>query len=129
MDHEPLLAELRLLQDRVVGITDVAVATADGLIIAADHDESIDRERLAAMAATTLGLARGSGEALGRGVLQQSVSRFSGGFVVVQPVGELALLAVLGDPGLDVARLHLESQVVADRINRLLTSPETAIAS
>lgn len=123
------MSELRLLKDQVVGITDLAVATTDGLLIAADHDESVDVERLAAAAAAALGLARGSGDALGRGLLLQTVSRFSGGYLVVQPVADLALLGVLGDAGLDVVRLYVESQIVADRISRLLTSPDQAIAS
>jgi hypothetical protein len=38
----------------------------------------------------------------------------------VYAVGERALVAVLGDDGLNVARLHLEARPVTDRIADLL---------
>ncbi|MGW5540866.1 roadblock/LC7 domain-containing protein, partial [Streptomyces sp. NPDC003998] len=58
MDHEALAREMRGLREEVTGITDTALAAADGMLIAADTAESIDPEGLAALAAAGLGLAR-----------------------------------------------------------------------
>ncbi|MFD9127602.1 roadblock/LC7 domain-containing protein [Kitasatospora sp. NPDC059571] len=121
-----LVAELCGLRERVVGVTDLAVAAGDGLLIAADTDEEVDSECLAALAAAALGLARRSGQATGKGALHRTVAHFGHGYLVVQPVGEMGLLTVLGDAGLDVERLHTESQAVAERIDRVLTAPDRA---
>ncbi len=123
-NDEELADEIRRLRDRVVGVTDVAVATADGILITADADDLVNPDTLAALSAATLGLARRAGDVLGRGGLQQTVAQFNHGYVVVQAVGELALMAVLGDAGMDVRHLHREAQAVTERINHLLTSPQ-----
>lgn len=127
-DHE-LITEMRMLRDQVMGVTDMVVVTTDGLLIAADTGEAVDLDRLAAVAAATLGLAAGSGKAMNKGAPRQTTAEYSDGFLVVRPVGAVALMAVLGDLGMDVARLHVQSQAVAERINRLLTAPEEAEAA
>lgn len=121
---DELVAEMRLLRDRVVGITDTAVAAVDGLLIAADTDDGVEPEGLAALAAATLGLARRTAEAAGRGALRRTVAYCGGGYVVVHAVGEVALMAVLGDEGLDLTCLHAESQATVERIAALLTGPQ-----
>lgn len=119
-----LLAEICVLRDRVVGVTDLAMGTVDGLLMVADIDETVNSESLAAMTAATVGLARRTGDLLGRGAFHQSVLHFGDGYVVTRAVGQLGLMAVMGDAGMDMARLHLESQLVADRIGRRLAEPE-----
>ena len=57
MTEDALLALLRALRDRVVGITDTALASRDGLIITSDTAD-IDPDNLAALAAASLGLAQ-----------------------------------------------------------------------
>ncbi|WP_431679744.1 roadblock/LC7 domain-containing protein [Kitasatospora sp. KL5] len=121
-----LLAEMRTLRDRVAGVTDLALAAVDGLLITADAEDGLDTESLAALAAAALGLARRAGQATGKGLLHRTVAQFSHGYVVVQPVGRMGLMTVLGDSGLDVARLHTESQAAAERIDRLLTAAPQA---
>lgn len=126
--NSELLAELCVLRDRVVGVTDLAMGTVDGLLMAADTDESIDAENLAALTSATVGLARRTGEVMGRGPFRQTLAHFSDGYVVTQAVGKLGLMAVLGDPGMDVARLHVEAELVADRIGRLIAAQDKAAA-
>ncbi len=67
MDHKALALEMRGLREQVAGVTDTALAAADGLLIAADTADSIDPEGLAALAAAGLGLARRTSEATARG--------------------------------------------------------------
>jgi uncharacterized protein len=52
MDHKALALEMRGLREQVTGITDTALAAADGLLIAADTADSIDPEGLAARSPT-----------------------------------------------------------------------------
>jgi predicted regulator of Ras-like GTPase activity (Roadblock/LC7/MglB family) len=105
------------------------VASTDGLLITAEADEFVDGESLAALTAAGLGVARRTGSAMGKGLLHHTVARFSDGYLVTQAIGEMALMAVLGDSGMDVPRLHAESQVTAERIGCLLTTADEAVPS
>lgn len=60
----------------------------------------------------------------GRGLLHHTVSRFTDGYLVAQTVGEMALIGVLGDAGLDIGRLHTETQASVERLTALLTSAD-----
>ncbi|RSS76692.1 dynein regulation protein LC7 [Streptomyces sp. WAC06614] len=114
---------MRTLRDRVVGVTDIVVASVDGLLITAETDDTAEPESLAALTAATLNIARRAGHMTRRGGLQHTVSRFTDGYLVTHTLGEMALIGVLGDAGLDVARLHTEAQASAQRITTLLTAP------
>jgi hypothetical protein len=120
MPEDALLAEMRALRDRVVGITDTALASRDGLIIRADTAD-IDPDYLAAMAAASLGLARRMAAEVGKGTLHEAVSRSSGGYVATYAVGTTALLVLVGDAGLDSARLQRESQATIKSLELLLS--------
>jgi predicted regulator of Ras-like GTPase activity (Roadblock/LC7/MglB family) len=122
MDHKALALEMRGLREQVTGITDTAVAAADGLLIAADTAESIDPEGLAALAAAGLGLARRTADATSRGTLRRAVTYGSHGCAAFYSVGDTALVVVLGDEGLDVDRLHMATQPTLDRIGAILTA-------
>ncbi|GAB7104150.1 roadblock/LC7 domain-containing protein [Streptomyces phaeofaciens] len=121
MDHKALAREMRGLREQVSGITDTAVAAADGLLIAADTADSIDPEGLAALAAAGLGLARRTAEATARGALHRTVAYGSHGCAAFYAVGDTALMVVLGDEGMDVDRLHTATQPALRRIDLILT--------
>ncbi len=121
MAEDALLAEMRALRDRVVGIADTALASRDGLIIRADTGD-IDPEYLAAMAAAALGLGHRMAAEVGKGSLNEIVARSSGGYVATYAVGAAALLVLVGDAGLDSVRLHRESQVTIKNLELLLAS-------
>ncbi|OXY98264.1 roadblock/LC7 domain-containing protein [Streptomyces diastatochromogenes] len=125
MNREALALEMRGLREQVTGITDTAVAAADGLLIASDTAESIDPEGLAALAAAGLGLARRTTEATARGVLRQTVAYGSHGCAAFYAVGDTALMVVLGDEGLDLERLHRATRPALDRIGSILTEKTT----
>ena len=118
--HLAIRGELSALQLRVPGVRGSVVAGVDGLLIT--HDLPVDAEPhdLAALAATTYGLGRQCGYALRQGPFRETTIRSLRGYFTVYAVGERALLAVLGDDGLNVARLHLEARPVTDRIADLL---------
>ena len=119
MTEDALLALLRALTGRVAGITDIALASRDGLIITSEAT-SAEPDNLAALAAASLGIAQRMAADVGHGTLQGLTTRGSGGSVTVYPVGTLALLVVAGDKKLDIARLHRESRPTLEAIEVVL---------
>ncbi|WP_062341008.1 MULTISPECIES: roadblock/LC7 domain-containing protein [Herbidospora] len=119
MAQNALKAELHSLRDRVTGVMETAVATVDGLLVVADTD-GVSPETVSALSAATLGLGKRFGYEVGLHELREVVIRCRGGFIVVYAVGSIALLAILGDEGLDVARLHVESRPTVERLTHLL---------
>jgi uncharacterized protein len=117
--EDALLAEMRALRDRVIGITDTALASRDGLIIRADTAD-IDPDTLAALAAASLGLAQRMAVEVGKGTLRAALTRSSGGYVAVYAVGSGALLVVVADVGLDSVRLDREARATVESLEALL---------
>ncbi|MGW3243723.1 roadblock/LC7 domain-containing protein [Streptomyces sp. NPDC001070] len=124
MNHDALVAEMRALRDQVVGVTDTVVAAVDGLLIAADTEDAIDPNGLAALAAASLGLARRIAAAALRGPLRRTVTCSSGGYTAVYAVGETGLLIVVGDEGMNVPQLHVEARAAIERIGAILLEPD-----
>jgi uncharacterized protein len=123
--EDPLPALLRALADRVAGITDIALANRDGLIIASEVSGA-EPDNLAALAAASLGIAQRMSAEVGRGTLREVTTRGSGGCVVVYAVGASTLLAVVGDNRLDVAHLHRESRPTVEAIEVVLKRGQPA---
>jgi predicted regulator of Ras-like GTPase activity (Roadblock/LC7/MglB family) len=119
MSDDALLAEMEGLRDTVTGITGAAVASRDGLIVCADTG-SVDPDNLAALAAAALAVAQRLAREAGQGSLREAVTRSSGGYVAIYAVGTAAVLILLGDEGLDIARLHRESRAAVESIEGLL---------
>jgi uncharacterized protein len=117
--EEALLALLRALTSRVAGITDIALASRDGLIITSDTT-SAEPDNLAALAAASLGIAQRMTASVGHGTLQEVTTHGSGGCVTVYAVGAAELLVVAGGKRLDVARLRRESRPTVEAIEVVL---------
>jgi uncharacterized protein len=125
LTEDPLSALLRALAGRVPGITDIALASRDGLIIASEMSGA-EPDNLAALAAASLGIAQRMSTEAGRGTLREVTTRGRGGCVVVYAVGASTLLAVVGDKGLDAARLHRESRPTVEAIEVVLKRGQPA---
>lgn len=121
MIKENVLAELHALRDKVTGVTDSVVASVDGMLIASDTGE-VRPEVLAALAAAALGLGKSTSKEVGMGELREVVTRCHRGHIVVYAIGASRLLVVLGDEGLDVTRLHLESRPAVTRLGTVLNA-------
>jgi uncharacterized protein len=111
--------ELKSLRAHVMGVAECVVSTADGLLVAADT-ATVHPESVAALAAASLGLGRRAAAEVGLGQLRDVITRCNGGYVVVLAIGEGALLAIMGDEGLDVPTLHRESPGAIERLGGLL---------
>ncbi|WP_320066865.1 roadblock/LC7 domain-containing protein [Micromonospora sp. RTGN7] len=111
------LAELRV---QIPGVHGCVLGGVDGLMITHNLQTDVDPNDLAALAATTYGLGRQVGLRLGQGDFQQSTVRNANGYLSVYAVSTQALLAVVGEDTINVARLHLHAPSVAERLAALL---------
>ncbi|MEU7874375.1 roadblock/LC7 domain-containing protein [Dactylosporangium sp. NPDC049140] len=107
------LADLRL---RVPGVRGAAVGGVDGLLITHDLPPGLEAADLAALAATTYGLGRQTAMVLGQSPFRDATLRSDGGYFTVYSINPTTLLAVLGDDGINVARLHLEARPAVARV-------------
>lgn len=127
MDWQELVTEMRDLRKRVPGVTGALVAGFDGRLVAADLDRAggsrVDPGALASMAAASLGIARQVAGLTRQGAPGQAVTRASNGHVAVYAVGDVALLAVLGDDRLDLEELRQKSSPALDRMHAILAQP------
>lgn len=125
MNRQKLVAEMHDLREQIPGVTGTLVAACDGLLVAADLDSAadpgVDPDSLAAVTAASLGVARRAVALTRQGTLGHAITDASRGHVVVYALGDVALLAVLGDEGLDVAALHQKSQPALGRLRSILT--------
>lgn len=118
--EERIRQELRDLRSQVVGVYGSLVATSDGFLVA--HDvPGLEPTRIAALVATTLGLARQATQTTGRGRFHESVARGSDGYLAVFAAGDSAVLAVLGTNELNVGMLHYQTRELIRRIVGHLT--------
>ncbi|MFE9682842.1 roadblock/LC7 domain-containing protein [Streptomyces sp. NPDC006285] len=117
----PLTEILTSLRDRVMGVRESVLSTADGLLVVADTDSS-HAESVAALAAATLGVGRRMADQAGVGALREVVARCGSGHVIVLAVGDRALLTVMGDDGLDLAALQRESPATVEQLNQALAA-------
>lgn len=118
---DPVNDLLVSLRDRVMGVTESTLATADGLVVAADVSKT-HPESMAAVAAATLSLGHRLSDQGGTGVLREVSARCSTGHVIVTAVGNRALLAVVTDDGLDMAAYRREIPGVVQALSDLLDS-------
>jgi uncharacterized protein len=128
MDRHDLLTEMRGLREQVPGVTGTLVASADGLLVVTDidpgADPQVEADSLAAIAAASLSVARQVVRVARQGTLGRAITYASRGHMVVYAVGVTALLAVLGDEGLDMGALQQKSQPALGRIRIILTDAE-----
>ena len=108
--------ELAALRQEVTGVQGCIVAGVDGLLILHDTIAGVEPHDIAALAAGAHGISRTCGGALRQGGFHECTIRNQKGYLAVYAVGELALLAVVGDDGLNIARLHLEARQSAVRL-------------
>lgn len=124
MAQDAVLDEMRVLRDKVTGITGTAVASRDGLIIREDTGGAVNPDNLAALAAAWLSVAQRTSTEAGQGTLREAVTRNSGGWIAIYAIGASAVLVLIGDEGLDIATLRSESRSALDAISALLTGTE-----
>ncbi|MFF2660154.1 roadblock/LC7 domain-containing protein [Kitasatospora sp. NPDC058032] len=114
-----LLAELRAIKHRMPHLAGGLVASVDGLLIAHDT-HGTEPSGLAAMTATSLGLAQRLADSTGQGEFRESLVRGEHGYVATYAAGGSCVLTLLAHPDANIGRLHLEARRSAQRIAALL---------
>jgi len=118
--YKAVRAELTALRHQVTGVQGCVIAGVDGLLILHDTMSSAEPHDIAALAAGAHGISRTCGAALHQGGFHECTIHNQFGYLAIYAVGPLALLAVVGDDGLNIARLHLEARQATSRLIPLL---------
>jgi hypothetical protein len=113
-----LRAELLRMRENVAGVHGSLVATCDGFLVAEDLP-GLEAAQIAALVATTRGLATSSTTATGRGDFREVLTRGTAGYVAVYAAGDTAVLAVIGNSDLNVAMLNFRVREAAGEIAAL----------
>jgi predicted regulator of Ras-like GTPase activity (Roadblock/LC7/MglB family) len=97
----------------------VMIASTDGLSVAHDFPEA-EAEKIAAMAATALGLGTRISERTNLGGLQEAVVRGDHGYLVVYPAGDSAVLVLSGPINSNLGLMRIEARVASVEVKQLL---------
>jgi predicted regulator of Ras-like GTPase activity (Roadblock/LC7/MglB family) len=117
---EQLLARLRELQTNSENVEAAAIVSVDGLPLASSLPAGYEEDRMSAMSAAMLSLGERISTELGRGELQQVYVKGENGYVILNSVGEEAVLTVLARKEAKLGMIFLE-------IGRAVQNLETLI--
>lgn len=92
---EQLVERLRDLQASSGDVEAAAIVSVDGLSIASSMPVGYEEDRVSAMSAAMLSLGERISSELGRGTLHQVFVKGENGYVILNAVGEEAVLTVL----------------------------------
>ncbi len=118
--QEQLQQTLAALRSAIPEVRGVLIASSDGLPMAQNLSGSEDPNRVAAMAATALGLGKRIADTLNAGALQETSVSGSSGQVYLYAAGAKGVLVVVTPANANVGLIHLESRDAAKRISELL---------
>jgi len=107
------------LRRSIPELNGVMIASADGLSVAHDF-QGAEAERMAAMAATTLGLGKRITERTNLGEMQETVVRGDGGYLVVYSAGEQAVLVLSGPVNSNLGLMRIEARAASIEISKLI---------
>lgn len=93
--NQRIIERLRDMRSTSPDIEASAVVSVDGLTIASDLPATTEEDRVSAMSAAMLSLGERIATELGRGGLDQVYVRGDNGYVLLNAVGEEAVLTVL----------------------------------
>ncbi len=108
--------------DRVPGVSEAVVVSADGLPMAVST--GLDRDaadRFAAVASGLIGLAYGAAGRFGGGAVSQIVIEMEHAFLFVTGISDGSCLAVVAAAGCDVGLVGYEMAILVERAGAVLT--------
>lgn len=97
----------------------VMVASADGLAVSHDFPDA-EAERIAAMAATALGLGKRMTERTNMGALQETVVRGDHGYLVVYAAGDSAVLVMSGPVNSNLGLMRIEARSASAAVGQIV---------
>ena len=117
---ESLKSILQTLRSSLPELRGAMVATSDGLPIAQSFSDNTDANRVAAMAATALGLGKRINDTLGTGSLSEMSVSGTEGQVYIYSVGAKGVLAVVAPTGINLGLLNMEARDAAQSVASVL---------
>lgn len=109
---KPLLEEFL----KVEGVSAAVVVGRDGFVIESAVSGKVDIEALGAMVSTGLGTSEAMGSTLGKGALSQMLVELEKGPIILSPLSDDELIAIVGDTTSNVGRIRYELKKNKDRI-------------
>ncbi len=125
MSEQPMGSSSKLasvvtkIRHSVPDLNGVMIASVDGLSVAHDLPEA-EAERIAAMAATALGLGGRITEGAALGGQVEAVFRGERGYFVVYPAGTSAVLVLSGPESANLGLMRIEARSAATQIQKIL---------
>ena len=117
---EMMVDRLKDLQAGTPDIEASAVVSVDGLIMASSLPAGVDEDRISAMSAAMLSLGDRIASELERGTLRQVHIKGSNGIIVLQAIGEEAVLTVLAREQAKLGLIFLDMGRAVDDLTRLI---------
>ena len=118
--QELLNSTLTGLRSAMPELRGALIATVDGLPIAQTMGDGTDPNRVAAMAATALGLGKRINDTLGSGQLTDMSVSGASGQVYIYAAGHKGVLAVVAPTGVNLGLLHMEARDAAQSVATIL---------
>ncbi len=97
-----------------------AVVSVDGLPIATALPRNVEEDRVSAMSAAMLSLGERIASELGRGSLNEVYIKGEKGYVILQSVGQEAVLTVLAREGAKLGLVFLDMRRAAEDLAKLV---------
>ncbi len=105
---ELLVEHLRDLQSSSGDVEAAAIVSVDGLMMASSLPADIEEDRVSAMSAAMLSLGERISSELGRGELDQVYVKGNSGYVILNAIGEEAVLTVLARQNAKLGLIFLD---------------------
>jgi predicted regulator of Ras-like GTPase activity (Roadblock/LC7/MglB family) len=115
-----MVERLRELQASSPDTEASAVVSVDGLSIASALPQGVEEDRVSAMSAAMLSLGERIASELGRGSLEQVYIKGQKGYVVLESVGQEAVLTVLARDQSKLGLLLLDMRRAAEDLAKLI---------
>jgi predicted regulator of Ras-like GTPase activity (Roadblock/LC7/MglB family) len=108
--------------DRVPGVTEAVVVSADGLPMAKSRGlDRDDADRVAAVASGLIGLAYGAAGRFGGGRVNEVIVEMETAFIFVTGISDGSCLAVVASSSCDVGLVGYEMALLVERVGPVLT--------
>ena len=117
------VGELLTSFTKVRGVSAALIVGQDGLVLqsaTAPGEDNTDVDVLGAMASSGLVPAQEIGSETGRGRLTQGIYEFENGVVVIEPIGQSAILVVVTSAAANLGLLRLQARRVHPDIESAL---------
>ncbi|MEL6273409.1 MAG: roadblock/LC7 domain-containing protein [Chloroflexota bacterium] len=117
---EQLVERLQDLQRSSGDVEAAAIVSVDGLSMASSMPPNIEEDRVSAMSAAMISLGERISSELGRGALEQVYVKGESGYVILNAVGEEAVLTVMARKEAKLGLIFLDIGRTVEDLEKLV---------